>query len=70
MDCKGVNKSLLNLPNGCLNFLSGQGGSLVLWIVKESLIVCGLGQVGNSVNTPKLKIFVVVICDPEIIHLL
>ena len=30
----------------------------------------GNGQVGKSVNTPKLKIFVVVICDLELIHLL
>ena len=50
--------------------ISGQGVSLAFWIVKESIIVFGIGQVGKSVNTPKLKIFVVVICYLELIHLL
>ena len=63
-------KSLLKLPSGCLHVLSGLSVSLAFWIVKESIIVFGFGQVGNSVNTPKLKIFVVVICDPELFHLL
>ena len=53
-----------------LHFISGQGVSLALWVVEESIIVFGNGQVGNSVNTPKLKIIVVVICDPEVIKLL
>ena len=70
LDCKKVNKSLWKLPSGCLHFLSGQGVSLALWVVKESIIAFGNGQVGKSVNTPKLKIFVVVICDLELIHLL
>ena len=53
-----------------LSWVIGKCVILARWRVEKSIKVFGLCHVGKSVDTPRLKNVVFVICDPGVISLI